>query len=135
MKYFDGCYCVHRRTNRAVGPLVVDTDKFAYAILLDWSTKEYHYPSVLHKRYFRNMAEACRWDERPLWLRFLGIHERRLGLLVAAAMALILFGCGTASSPTESISTEIVCKEYGFSPTTGKDTTYIVPCVGKRAAQ
>jgi len=57
------------------------------------------------------------------------VLRRWIGLaLLAAVVVVAIVANACTASPT---SPQPVCREYGFSPTSGRDTVLIVPCGGK----
>ncbi len=45
---------------------------------------------------------------------------------LAVLLALVLAACNLTEAPPQD--QKPVCKQFGFSPTTGRDSSWIVPC-------
>ncbi len=68
---------------------------------------------------------------------YLAVRSFANGSPLLAFIAVLLGGlivCGLTACTASPTSPQPVCREYGFSPTSGRDTVYIVPC-GQQARE
>ncbi len=67
-------------------------------------------------------AYRMAWWKRPhFWRGFLDWKPWALGMAIGAVLV-IIFGCNATEPVTP------VCCESGFSPTTGRDSSWVTPC-------